>query len=712
MLPSSKFDASAVTPEVSALIRARLDAFVQAEHDSDELSAELAAVCGEYPGASWEVLALLDQYHRRGHLSTETFQSVKADTHKLIFGPPHADETPELRISSERHAPDFQPETPLERDRTRPVSADSTSDVTPRRDTRSEQQPRRELSPGLLAPGTVLRDRYVIEAPLGRGGMSTIFKALDRHRMDLPPADRHLAIKVLRDEFSANPEAVVALQDEFCLAQSLSHPNIINVFDLDHDGDRHFITMELLDGELLSQMSELMHPRLLPLAQALGIIREIGIALQHAHERGVVHADLKPGNIMITRTGRVRVLDFGVATRTPSDPPAASPARRLALQAATPAYASRQRRLGWEPDPRDDIYSLACIAYELLSGQRPFGEPQVDLTHPDKIHPRRVPGLTRRQWRTLRQGLAPVRERRPRTVREWLDGLEMRQGAEDQRPRRAIHTGPHRPVWPSIAFGVVVIAGVIAFFVMSGTGPFRDLPWAVAAREVAREAFAPTIDPEVAAQRSAAGAAPEIAPSEGTAPPEAAAPDARAPAATPARSEAAAPLDGPPLSESPVVLLTDESRAAREELPGSPKAGATVTLPAEAPDPAPSASEATSSVARGPGVLSFTQDSYSISEGGTVARLTVTREAGSDGEVGLRWRTIGSSATPGEDFVAFDATSERFETGQETAVLYIPMMSDAIAEHTELFYVEIDDPRGGASLGPVTRATVIIVDDD
>lgn len=708
MLSSNKFEAPAVAPEVSALIRARLDAFVSTEHDSDELSAELVAVCEEHPGASWEVLALLDQYHRRGHLSNEIFQVVKAETNKLIFGPPPADETPELRISSDRIEPDFQSRVPADKARDKPESADSTPIGTPRKDSPGERQPLRELLPPIVTPGTVLRDRYVIEAPLGRGGMSTIFKALDRHRMERPPADRHVAIKVLRDEFSANPEAVVALQDEFCLAQSLSHPNIINVFDLDHEGDRHFITMELLEGELLSEMTGLMLPRLLPLRQSLGIIREVGAALEYAHERRVVHADLKPGNIMITRMGGVRVLDFGVATRTLSDPLTASPPRRLSLQAATPAYASSERRLGLEPDPRDDIYSLACIAYELFSGQRPYDELPADLAHPKKFRLRRIRGLTRRQWRTLKQGLAPLRSRRPRTVREWLDGLELDQGAEDLLSGRAMQHGSRRPVWPSIAFGIVLITGVIWFLVITETGPFRDLPWAVAAREFAREAFAPPIDPEVAANRSAAaaGAASEIAPSEGTAPS-----DATAPSETTARSEAVAPLEGPALSESAVVLPSDES-AAPEEPPASPGTGATATLPADAADLAPSASKATSPVARGPGVLSFTQDSYSISEGATVARLMVRREAGSDGEVGLRWRTIGSSATPGEDFVAFDGASERVQAGQQTAVLYIPVMSDAVPEHTELFYVEIDDPRGGASLGPITRATVILVDDD
>jgi hypothetical protein len=111
-------------------------------------------------------------------------------------------------------------------------------------------------------------------------------------------------------------------------------------------------------------------------------------------------------------------------------------------------------------------------------------------------------------------------------------------------------------------------------------------------------------------------------------------------------------------------------------------------------------------------VLSLAQDSYTVGEGETVVRLTVRRAGGGDGEVSFRWRTIGSSATPGEDFVAYEGASEQMEPGQQTAVLLAPLVSDGLAEHTELFYVEISDPDNGATLGATTRATVIIEDDD
>lgn len=651
MLSSTHSEGHKSAPQVSEFIQSRLDAFVHAGHDADALAAELAAICKNSPDASWDVLALLDQYHRRGQLSPAVFRSVKSKTETLIFGPQAADQTPELRISSE--------------------NSEKSENKDPRRDQRLPAP----MEPRVLKPGSVLRGRYELEVPLGRGGMSMTFKALDRHRLELPFADRHVAIKVLRDEFSARPEAILALQDEFGVAQSLSHPNIINVFDLDHDSDLHFITMELLEGEPLSQLMELIHPRLLPPRQAFSIIREVGSALEYAHERGVVHADLKPSNIMILTLGGVRVLDFGLSNRGPSDPMTPNPAQRPRVQAATPAYASPERRKGRDPDPRDDIFSLACITYELLSGRRPYGDPSAD-DELRKIRLRRIRGLNRRQWRMLRRGLAPTRERRQKNVREWLDGLELNPATERSLARRVTAGRLRRRLWPYLVSALVLGAGALWLVAFTDTAPFRDQPWAVAAREYARAAVERVQDSGAAAVRWFA-----------------------------VEPQPSAP------HETPAPAATDESDAIEEiALPSASSAAAIPVL--EEPATAPLLSTAKSRVVRGPGVLSFSQDNYTVGESDTVARITIDRRAGTDGEVSFRWRTDGASARPGEDFGAFEGVTERLAAGQQTAVLYVPIMSDPVKEHTELFALEIDDPQGGASLGATSRATVIIVDDD
>ena len=131
--------------------------------------------------------------------------------------------------------------------------------------------------------GRVLRDRYVLEKCLGSGGMGTVFKALDRYRADLPQANQYVAIKILHDKTEDRLELLANLRREFYCTQRLSHRNIVKVYELDRDGDVDFFTMELLEGEPLSSVTERLHPLPMPRSFAWTIIREIGSGLAHAH---------------------------------------------------------------------------------------------------------------------------------------------------------------------------------------------------------------------------------------------------------------------------------------------------------------------------------------------------------------------------------------------------------------------------------------------
>src|SRR6202034_401701 len=179
---------------------------------------------------------------------------------------------------------------------------------------------------------------------------------------------------------------------EFHNAQRLSHPNVINVYDIDREGDASFYCMELLDGERLGQLIKRAGGRL-PRRYALAIIRDIGAAIAHAHSRGVVHADLKPHNIMITRIGQVRVLDFGSGVIRAREPWISEMSPDDTYRQATPAYASCEQLEGWSADPRDDIYALSCLAYLLLTGKHPFHMlPSLDA-RARRLTPRRPAGL-------------------------------------------------------------------------------------------------------------------------------------------------------------------------------------------------------------------------------------------------------------------------------------------------------------------------------
>ena len=171
------------------------------------------------------------------------------------------------------------------------------------------------------ALGRVLRDRYVLEARLGPGGDGAVFKAFDRFRSTLPGAYQYVALKVLHAGGACSPETLATISLEFHRGQLLSHRNIVNVYDLDRDGDVLFYTMELLDGEPLCDVLERLRPALMRKSLAWQLIRQLGAGLAHAHERGVVHGALEPRNLFITREGELRILGFGAANRFEASQP-------------------------------------------------------------------------------------------------------------------------------------------------------------------------------------------------------------------------------------------------------------------------------------------------------------------------------------------------------------------------------------------------------
>ena len=200
-------------------------------------------------------------------------------------------------------------------------------------------------------------------------------------------------------------ETIKELQRELHGIQLLSHRNIVNVFELDRDADVVFFTMEFLDGELLIDLLERLRPSAMHRLQAWRIIRQLGAGLEHAHERGIVHGDLNPRNILVTRDGELRILGFG-AVQT------------------TAAYASCELLEGSRAaDPRNDLFALACTCYELLSGAHPFAGRPATLARDYGVRATRPAGLTGRQWRTLQAGLSWHRAGRSMGIHAWIQKL-------------------------------------------------------------------------------------------------------------------------------------------------------------------------------------------------------------------------------------------------------------------------------------------------
>jgi serine/threonine protein kinase len=288
------------------------------------------------------------------------------------------------------------------------------------------EKPHRSRKFDNLGPGVTLKDRFVLLEKLGQGGMGIVFKAKDLLKVEAQDKDPYVAIKVLTDAFKKYSGSFIALQREASKAQRLAHPNIATVYDFDRDSSTVFMTMEYLQGKPLNQLIKEIIKKPIKRDHALHIIDELCSGLAYAHEKLLIHSDFKPGNCFLLNDGHVKLLDFGIArasTQTDQEKENTmfDPAK---LSAVTPAYATPEMFAGMNPDPRDDIYGLACVSYQLLAGgKHPYNKVASPKIGELGIKPKPIKGLNRRQQRTLAKALAVVREERISTVEKFAEGM-------------------------------------------------------------------------------------------------------------------------------------------------------------------------------------------------------------------------------------------------------------------------------------------------
>ncbi|WP_321921973.1 serine/threonine protein kinase [Paraburkholderia guartelaensis] len=312
--------------------------------------------------------------------------------------------------------------------------------------------------------GDTLNGRFVLEECLGVGGMGTVYKALDLRKLEASDRKPYIAIKVLNVQFRGQPTSLIALQREARKAQTLAHRNIVTVYDFDRDGPLVYLTMEYLSGKPLSKLLRAPGFAGMPFEKARPIVAGMGQALAYAHERGFVHCDFKPANVFLTDGGDVKVIDFGIARvfQRPEEDPDVTVFDPATLGGITPAYASPEMFEHREPDPRDDVYALACVTYELLTGKHPFNRKSATQARSDKMRAERPPGLDRGQWRTLSAALSFDRASRTASVNQFLDGMGV------------LTRAPAFPGARAGAIGVgaiVVAAGIwVGYRVFSGHG--------------------------------------------------------------------------------------------------------------------------------------------------------------------------------------------------------------------------------------------------
>ena len=212
--------------------------------------------------------------------------------------------------------------------------------------------------PDRLAPGTMLGGRYQVVDVLGSGGMAIVYRAEDTLLR------RTVAVKVMADWLRGDESYVRRFMEEAQSAARLNHPNIVQVYDTEEEGTRRYIVMEFVDGRSLKEYLD--EVAILEEPDAVDVTIQVADALEYGHQNGVIHCDVKPGNVLVDARGRAKIVDFGIAR-------AATQTWAMATTVlGTAAYMAPENIEGARPDARTDVYALAMVTYEMLAGRLPF----------------------------------------------------------------------------------------------------------------------------------------------------------------------------------------------------------------------------------------------------------------------------------------------------------------------------------------------------
>ena len=327
----------------------------------------------------------------------------------------------------------------------------------------------------LLSSGSKL-GRFEIAGVLGEGAMGIVYLAHD------PQIERPVALKTLKSEATAGPygkELESRFLKEAKLAGRLSHPNIVTIYEAGSDRGIAYIAMEYVEGEPLTLW--LSRTKGLSLPEGIAVVRQVALALEHAHARGVLHRDIKPGNILMTRDGGVKVADFGIGKLLT----ASGDLTRTGQMIGSPAYMSPEQVRGDKLDGRSDLFSLGVVLYELLTGVRPFPGDSIttlvyQILHTEPRDPLLVrsdlPASTSEVFVRL---LAKAPENRPGDARKFLGLLEkieeglsqtdrtipMAAPSIGENPSAAVTSGPAGPAY---LFGAAALILAVAVLVWIG----------------------------------------------------------------------------------------------------------------------------------------------------------------------------------------------------------------------------------------------------
>jgi serine/threonine-protein kinase len=321
---------------------------------------------------------------------------------------------------------------------------------------------------------------YAIHALIGRGGMGAVYRARDL------TLGRDVAIKALNQGFAPNASAIRRFEREAKLLASLNHPNIASIYDLIEVEERRFLVLELVEGETLSD--RLARGPLAP-AEAIPIATQVAEGLEEAHRKGVVHRDLKPSNVKLTREGRVKVLDFGLAKGEDDSieaggttPKMTAPTTQFGAVLGTPGYMSPEQARGLAVDKRSDIWAFGCLLYEMLTGARAFAGKTVSdaiaAVLRDEVDWSRLPRSTPPELeRLLRRSLKQDARERLQDIGDAR--IELEDLAREGRADPGRYASRWRPSVAAFALGTLLafLAGAALLRILDGRARrTRDLP--------------------------------------------------------------------------------------------------------------------------------------------------------------------------------------------------------------------------------------------
>jgi Protein tyrosine and serine/threonine kinase/Calx-beta domain len=551
---------------------------------------------------------------------------------------------------------------------------------------------------------------YRLRARLGSGRLGAIYEAQDE--LSRISGSKHfVAVQLIDDKIAARPGFAAEFERGAAELKSIAHPNIVRLLEHGSDSNRYYLVNELLESASLRFV--LNDAGVLPMPETIAVLGAVGDALQYLHAKSMVHGNLRPENVLVTFGYEVKLLDIvpGGWLLGPND--------ALGVPARS-------------PDKRDDVFGVACLAYEMLSGRHPFNGNSAQEAYRAGLEAAPIEGLTDRQWQALANALAVHRDDRTPSVAQLLEefGVTRVQKlkavvAAASAPPPPTYAAPDPP--PALARPVVAERATPAPLRRSNVGALLLLLAVIGAgvaawfyQEPIRQ-FATDLMSEVDVQMNRASVTPDRAPASAPAPapletaptvtedapatvlaPGAKLPDATASSVPPSAAASST-------TDEPVPTAAEKVAEATQPATAPPAAAAPTIAAPTAAAPTAAAPIATAPTAPpGPTRFDFTQPTVNVREGDVAARITIHRIGDLSKAAEVGWWTEGGTAVADVDYADLGARVERFAPGEASRTVYVPLTNDSVREPMKSFTMVLG--RGAGDI--VARTRVDIVDDD